>query len=206
MDINQIRSSNHDGYSAYTLFIALRFHFTTDSYDFVKYNGKTKVTKDSFMKRTDRYQFYKLSKKDDPFGRIISGLIVKPNLWITDLLEHDHERVYHEWKHRTDNILQTMESDFEHLHPILVDNVRCVNGETPYCVEQYLKKKISLETLTLLLVSTKTLEPLIQSVRDHFLAVPLLKTCKKYDAVLPYDRDDVKAFFLKKHQKTLAST
>ena len=52
-----------EAFDAYKTYLAIRLHFQSPNYDFVKYNGEIKCTKDSFMKRNDRYFFHKLSKR-----------------------------------------------------------------------------------------------------------------------------------------------
>ena len=53
------------GYEAFGLYESLKIHFSKDSYDFFKYNGKTNVTVTAFENRRDKYHFYKLSRKLD---------------------------------------------------------------------------------------------------------------------------------------------
>jgi len=55
--------TENTGYEAYALWNALKLHFTSDSYDFFKYNGKTNVSKQSFTHNKSKYQFYKLARK-----------------------------------------------------------------------------------------------------------------------------------------------
>ena len=45
------------------MYLAIRLHFQSPNYDFVKYNGEIKCSRDSFMKRNDRYFFHKLAKR-----------------------------------------------------------------------------------------------------------------------------------------------
>ena len=45
------------------MYLAIRLHFQSPNYDFVKYNGEIRCSQDSFMKRNDRYFFHKLSKR-----------------------------------------------------------------------------------------------------------------------------------------------
>ena len=47
----------------YQMYCAMKAHFSKSSYNFIKYGGKTKVSRDSFWKRNDRYFFVKISKK-----------------------------------------------------------------------------------------------------------------------------------------------
>ncbi|NDG31210.1 hypothetical protein EB118_14210, partial [bacterium] len=52
---------------AYRIYLALKHHFTLDNYDYFKYNKKTKVTLDSFLKRKDRIFFAKLGNRKDKY-------------------------------------------------------------------------------------------------------------------------------------------
>jgi hypothetical protein len=47
----------------YIMYCAMKAHFSKTDYDFNKYGGKTKVSRDSFFKRKDRHFFVKLSRK-----------------------------------------------------------------------------------------------------------------------------------------------
>ena len=47
------------GYETFSLYQALKLHFTQESYDFFKYNGKTNVSVTTFENRKDKYHFYK---------------------------------------------------------------------------------------------------------------------------------------------------
>jgi len=42
-------------FDAYKKFQALKLHFTSDSYDYFKYNGSVKVNKISFETKNDKY-------------------------------------------------------------------------------------------------------------------------------------------------------
>ncbi len=46
------------GYEAFGLYQALKLHFTTDSYDYFKYGGKTNISVTEFENRKDNYHFY----------------------------------------------------------------------------------------------------------------------------------------------------
>ena len=51
------------GYEVYQMYLALKMHFTKDSYDFVKYKGRVSASEKSFEERRDRYFFKKLATK-----------------------------------------------------------------------------------------------------------------------------------------------
>ena len=44
----------------YLMYCAMKAHFGKSDYDFVKFGGKSKVSRDSFWKRKDRSFFVKL--------------------------------------------------------------------------------------------------------------------------------------------------
>jgi len=43
------------GFEAYALYQSIKLHFTSDSYDFFRYNGKTNVSKDNFSRNKAKY-------------------------------------------------------------------------------------------------------------------------------------------------------
>ena len=47
----------------YLMYCAMKAHFGKTDYNFIKYGGKSRVSRNSFFKRKDRYFFVKLSKK-----------------------------------------------------------------------------------------------------------------------------------------------
>jgi hypothetical protein len=64
-----------NGYSAYTLFLAMKQHFTTSSYDYYRFNGKVRASQGSFEKRKDKYFFEKLGKVQDPQQRVLANML-----------------------------------------------------------------------------------------------------------------------------------
>ena len=50
-------------FDAYRCYLSLKNHFTKDHYDFHKYGGKTRATKQAFYKRKDRFWFEKVSRQ-----------------------------------------------------------------------------------------------------------------------------------------------
>ncbi len=52
-----------NGFEVYKLYLAIKLHFTSDSYNYFTFNGKTRTTLQSFEKRRDKYFFKKLATK-----------------------------------------------------------------------------------------------------------------------------------------------
>ena len=47
----------------YLMYCALKAHFSREDYDYHKYGGKTKISRESYWKRKDRYYFAKIANK-----------------------------------------------------------------------------------------------------------------------------------------------
>ena len=104
-----------DAYDAYRMYLGLRLHFNSKSYDYVRYNGSVNCTKDSFMKRSDRYFFHKMGKKYngelEPFlvSNFVSNESVNPK-WLTgdQALEN-----YNKWKKNQQSITRIFDQDLK---------------------------------------------------------------------------------------------
>ena len=86
------------GYETFGLYQALKLHFTQESYDFFKYNGKTNVSVTTFDNRKDKYHFHKLSRRlsqrEDMIDFIVANLVEDGNTWVGSLLTEDAEVNY----------------------------------------------------------------------------------------------------------------
>lgn len=78
------------GYETFCLYLAIKNHFTLDSYDYFKYNGKTKhISKETYLARRDRFQFEKLARKCDNLEDHLVANMIKDKTWVGDLLSDD---------------------------------------------------------------------------------------------------------------------
>ncbi len=127
-------------FESYTTFLALKNHFTTDNYDYIKYNGKVGAKPSSFDTRKDKYQFYKLSKHKDPLKYLISNFVDGDLKWIGDLFSDDSEKVYNEWLKRQQSLSYIFEQDVKKLCTNFNDCVIVKNGQHPYLLKNYLVK------------------------------------------------------------------
>ena len=79
-----------EAYEAYKIYHALKLHFNSD-YDYNKYNGKAKVTVDSYLKRKDKPFFAKVARKymtpENTKNFFISNFIVNPKGWVGNFNE-----------------------------------------------------------------------------------------------------------------------
>ena len=89
----------YEGLDAYKIYLAIRNHFKTD-YDYFKYNGKLKITQESFLKRRDKFFFAKLQRKyknKELVYFFVANFINDENMWSGSLVGSESEKVYLEW-------------------------------------------------------------------------------------------------------------
>ena len=140
-----------DAYDAYKIYLGLKLHFTTEDYDFVRYNGKTSSTKNAFLKRKDRHFFSKVARKHGESTKdyFISNFLSTPKGWLGEFTEEN----FTQWKKKTQSLRYNYEQDLL----FLMDQVDefdeifvCKNGQHPLLLKQYLSKRVSIETMVIL--------------------------------------------------------
>lgn len=146
-----------DPHNCYKTYLALKNHFTKDSYDYHKYHGKTRSSLQSFYKRKDRFFFEKMSRqKSDQeimefFVSNFASCDDPQSLWIGEIIKTG-ESSYTEWKKKNQSLSYVFKSDLSDL--FLDSNIQKlfeVNGTShPLIVKKYLRKEITLETLVIL--------------------------------------------------------
>ena len=180
-------SLNEQGFQAYIKYLALKRHFTTDSYDYHKYNGKVRAKFESFRTRNDAYYFAKLAAKEDYENLIMSNMIVKPNTWVRDILDTPGEQCYVEWKKRIDSLGHTFKTELSKLDDDYQKNFVCSNGRHPFVMTLLIQKRISLETFTILCHISNIFPYWDKNLVDKFVGCDIIRLSKKYKPFLIFD-------------------
>lgn len=145
-----------NSFECYKLYLSLKNHFTKDSYDHFKYNGRVSASIKSFENRKDKFYFEKLSKHKDPASFILSNLIDNSNIWIGELVNDEKcKQNYREWLKRTQSLSYVFSDELGQLEPNFDSNFICESGGHPALFRKYLGKYISLETLVILIHLTR---------------------------------------------------
>ena len=100
-------------FESYKLYTAIKNHFTTESYDFFKYNGKVRASESSFETRKDKYMFYKLSKHKDPLNFLVANLSENQKLWVGDLFSNDNQTRYNDFIKRRESLTYLFQNDYD---------------------------------------------------------------------------------------------
>lgn len=181
------------GYEAFCLFQALKLHFTSKSYDFFKYNGKSKVTVTTFENRKDKYHYYKLSRKypnkDVMTDFLIANFLIKEDIWVGDLLHEEADINFVEHQ----KVLQSLSYRFENDCRLIFDGVEkpdsvlITEGDYPRVLTMALRKEITFETLCILNMVFRCLPYWNRKITDTIRWPGIARKIEKYTAFLPQD-------------------
>ena len=142
-------------YDAYREYLALKNHFTKDSYDYFKYNKKVRATIQSFYKRKDRMWFEKVSRQksdQEVTDFFVANFVSCPDpetLWIGEMIKDGEER-YKNWQKKVQSLSYLFKEESESLFDEnkFRDVFKCSKGH-PVLLKKFLSGKISLETMVI---------------------------------------------------------
>jgi hypothetical protein len=138
-------------FDCYKLYVALKNHFQQPSYDYFKYNGKSKASVASFEKRADRFFFSKLAKHNDCRGFIVANLCNNSSAWVRDIAySPEAQQTYAKWLATQQSLLYKFNQDLKLLKSDFNSNIVCSNNTHPYLVSLLLKGSITIETVCII--------------------------------------------------------
>ena len=172
----------------YLMYCAMKAHFGKTDYNFIKYGGKSRVSRNSFFKRKDRYFFVKLSKKYKTENEIRNYFIANFMMEQRGYVANFNDENYEKWQNRQNNFhdiftneIQPMIQDFNSLFEIK-------KSEHPKLMKEYLGKRISLETLIILDELVEYSKKWNEHLKDDLLWPDLKKLMNNYKWFLTFDK------------------
>ena len=141
-------------FDTYKTYLALKNHFTKDSYDYHKYQGKSRASLQSFYKRKDRYWFEKLSRqKDDKeiinfFVSNFTSCSDPGSLWIGEMIKEGESR-YTSWQKRIQSLTYLFKQESQEVFENGVETVFDCSKGHPTLLKMFLSGQISIETLVI---------------------------------------------------------
>ena len=192
----------NNGYDTFKLYMALKFHFT-GKYDFFKYGGKVKITKDTFMKRKDRYSFHKLSRKYDIIemrNYMVANFVNDNATWIGDMIDSEGEEHYRNWTKTQQSLSYIFENDLIKLlasvdtpNKLLEVNPGCY----PILLSEAMGNSIKLETLIILNYFMNFCTMWNKTIDDDIIWPNYYMKCVKYAPFIEYDKSKFKNILVK---------
>ena len=185
-------------FDAFTKYLALKNHFSSD-YDYFQYNGKVTAKIETFEKRRDKYQFYKLSKKKDVEGYLVANFITEDkSIWIGDLISKDAEDNYGKWKARQESITYIYKNDLNKLDDDLDLNLKVIDGDYPKLLRMYQFSDITIETLIILNKVVKFIPHWTNKIADSIIWPEYKRRLQKYEPFVKFDPFKMKKITLER--------
>jgi len=181
----------------YLMYCAMKAHFGKGKYDFVQYEGKTKVSRNSFYKRKDKYFFARLAKKyDDPKeiqNWLLSNFIKDKRGYIANFSDEN----YDSWRLKREGFFDMfaveMHSLVQEFEPLFE-----VHSDThPKLLKEYLGKRVSIETMIVLEVLVDYCDNWDKHLSEDIVWQDTRKLMKDYKRFLTIDPRKYKMKLLK---------
>ena len=186
-------------YEVYVKYLALKKHFTGDSYDYFKYHGKIRASEKSLRQRKDRNFFLKVAKKltDKEIVEYIIANLIRNKVWVGDFNQTnwtEHKKINQSleyfWQEDIEKLL-TLEPEFD-----IIFN--CDKGNHPKLIKAYLGKKITLETLVIFEKLLQYRKQFDIDIGETFIWPKVSLLIKKYLPFVDVDNNKFKNLLINK--------
>lgn len=181
------------GYDVYRLYVALKTHFHSDTYDFFESEGRIRAKRSSYAKRRDRYFFERLAKRfsgRDSFELLdyfVANLTTDSNLWVGDMLAETCEQNYMDWCRRIQSLDYTFECDCEILlNAIEKEDVafnylfESVDQQHPMLLRMVMRSEIGVESFIILDNMLHFFKRWNKEMSDDYVWEAFHRKCQKY--------------------------
>tara|TARA_Y100000401_G_scaffold63292_1_gene50286 strand:- start:224 stop:802 length:579 start_codon:yes stop_codon:yes gene_type:complete len=175
----------------YLMYCAMKAHFSREDYDYHKYGGKTKVSRDSYWKRKDRYYFARIANKyDKPEDYFLSNFIKDKKGYIANFSDENYES----WKLKRQGFFDLFAVELSpHIQGTKLNPLfKVENNQHPKLLKEYLGRRISLETLIILDELVQYTKDWDKKLGDDIVWKDLSFFLKKYKGFLTIDAERYK--------------
>jgi hypothetical protein len=185
-------------HETYKQYLALKHHFSSDTYDYHKYCGKIKASVESFNKRKDRLFFEKLSRQKQD-GEIVDFFVSNfisstdpSSIWIGDIIKNGNDR-YLEWQKRTQSLTYLFEQDLKNVFEgkNFLEYIKIETNKHPKLIKEYLSGNLLLETMVILDQMISYRKKFDEKLSDPVWQI-ISSKIKKYSPFLKLDLDKYK--------------
>lgn len=192
-------------FECYTMYSALKAHFSTPAYDYFKYNGKLKNLVNRYKSCSFKPQLQKLSKNNDVKNFFIGNLIKDIDFFPLDL--EKAEIVARGYSKRLQALEHSYKEDLKQFGENFNKAVLIIDDKLPIVVQNGLNEKIHIVSLVLFFNAM----PSVKNYFDKKIEKEEWKTLSnKIDKLSPFIEIDTKKiktitknFFLKEHDSTI---
>lgn len=181
-------------FQAYKTYVALKLHFSSERYDYFKFNGEVKVSRDSFEKRNDKAFFYRLAKKyktEELEEYLVANFLNEPNNWVGDIVTVEGEDIMKSWQRKIQALTYNFKQDILKLE----DDMRMssnkfdeyfisYDGSHPYLLNLALSKEISIESFIIMNKILNFFPRFDRGIKEKLVWNEFKNLCLKYEPFL----------------------
>lgn len=193
-----------DGFKAYKYYMAIKLHFTRDSFDVFKNRGNIKGTREAFNVRNDRYIFEKLARKY-PVDKDLIQFFVANFAYGNDTALYSYEEAetnHLEWQKRKQSMTKIFSDDCStilmtaHKNKMKeVDIFYFTSNSYPGILKLFLGKQISIETVRILDDMLSVVDKWKENTSMVFLWENDIRRIDKSKGFVKYDKDRIVKVF-----------
>jgi len=189
----------YPGFNAYKTYIALKNHFTLDSYDYFRYKGKVNVKAQSFLKRKDKFFFEKIENKykEDLIDFFVSNLVTDQSAWVGTMVGDKAERVFNEWKKKNQSLKYSFREDMVTIrdymdkNDITFDNIFvCEDEQHPIILKLLISEEITIESFIILDRVLNFIRHINHFLLDDYIWIEYNKRVRKYSPFISIDKKE----------------
>ena len=185
------------GIEVYKMYLSLKLHFTTDTFDYFKYGNAAKASQQSFDSRRDKFFFVKLSrtfKEDELREFFVANMIVEDKVYPATLVREGAKN-YQEYIKRRQSLAYRFKEDVITLHDISqkFDNLFRIDGVHPPLLKAHLGGKITLETLAIFNKIFNYVDNFDKTIKEEIVWKPIRNRVVKYEPFIHIDKGKYKS-------------
>ena len=186
-----------NGYDLYCTYQAIKLHFSSESYNFFQYDGKTRVSIDAFQKRRDKFLFHRLARKyrdDEMVPFLVANFVHSDDNWTKSLLEDEAEETYRDWKRTTDSMSKVYTEDLQKIatKDNFNDLFKVEDGQHPKLLVLFMQKEVTMETMVILNNIFNFVKIWDKKITDDIIYPKISRKIRKYGAFLSVSVDKYK--------------
>lgn len=194
-------------WDVYLIHNACKLHFTTDSYDALKYNFKTSARQKSFFARKDKFFFAKLAKQYPEKQQVIDFFVANFTKFgdvYTWQGKPEYEEAYVDWKKRMESLTYLFTQDVDKLaswcesQGMGMDAIISPQGQSLPISKLWIEQTVSLETVVILDILTDFMSRANNQITETIFWPDFFRKVNKYRPFLRVDRKKYRQIVLKR--------
>lgn len=202
------------GYDVYRIYVALKTHFRSDTYDFFENEGRVRAKMSSYQKRRDRYFFERLAKRfsgSDSFEMVdffVANLAGNSDMWVGDMLTDQCDQTYLDWCRRIQSLdyvfgcdCETLLNELEKIDVSFNSIFECENQQHPPLLRMVMRGQIGVETFIILDNMLNFFKRWDTEMPNDYVWEEFRRKCQKYKPFLTQINDSKRKHRLTMRQK-----